>query len=188
MSATTSTDLFRDKIGDTFKKCIIPHIWLSVSSLEIWYESLILRTVCFPFFKLPNIWDFKTSRYSIQDFLSFFFAKFAIESIHIDIFVSTYYFKEHWIIGVCCPWEEGTFCEGKIIIDDIYFSKGGKWPNTMTNITSSMVRIKGKIWKGEFFLGKTTEWTSSILMKRGKFFISEEVEVYFSFTSLKCER
>lgn len=73
MSATTSTDLLRDEIGDTFKKNgIIPHIGFSVPSLEIRDQSFILRTVCFPFFKLPNIWDFKTSRYSIQDFLSFF--------------------------------------------------------------------------------------------------------------------
>lgn len=59
MPATCSTDLFCGEVGDTFEKCIISHIRFLVSALEIGYESLILRSMRFPFVELSDIGNFE---------------------------------------------------------------------------------------------------------------------------------
>ena len=177
MSPTTSTNLLCDEVGDSLKECIIPHIWFSVTSFEVRNKSLIPRSMSSPFFVFSYIGYFKASSNTVKNLLPIIFDNFAIRDIHVDLFLSTYHFKERGVIRMCRPRKKGTLGKGEMGVHNILFTKCRKRTYSVTDFTCPMVRIKRKIWESEFLLGKSTYWTRWVFMKWKLFLFVQEIKI-----------
>lgn len=71
VSSTRSTYLLSGKTANSFNISIVSMVGLLISPFKVWGKSLIFCLMNFPILVMGYIRNFKSPRYTIEDFFSF---------------------------------------------------------------------------------------------------------------------